>query len=310
MPSTTSSRNRKNTGSMSKSDYPFPKAPKGKMVLFAGQEALSSHFLRKLKGEIASSGREVVELSDLSSPLELRQALGSGLFSSSKLVVLKDLQEIKFDYLKILEGFLKSDSDIILLCTADSKFVRSKAFKELVKAGCKTAFYPQADYLSREDMVKKLFQIEGGKIEPGAAALLAQSVEDGSLLVGFCLQLLSECSGTVTEGDVFAATGLSPRVTAFDAAKKALLGDRSSLLDLRKVLLEGEAPIAVIGALDYKFREQCLRRESSLTPKAWASAFSLLSRANLALTSSSPQKGIDLIYEALTTVCKGARWKK
>ncbi|MBR4399640.1 MAG: hypothetical protein IKT06_01750 [Aeriscardovia sp.] len=293
-----------------KANYDFPSVPRGKMVLFAGQEALSSHFMRKLKGELAQTGREVVDLSELSSPLELREALGESLFSSSKLVVLKDLQEVKFDYLKILEGFLKSDSDIILLATADSRFARTKAFKALEKAGCKTAFYPQPDYLSREDMVKKLFAIEGGSIEPAAAAFLAQSVEDASLLVGFCLQLLSECPGAVSKGDVFALTGLSPRPTAFDAAKKALAGDRSALSDLRKVLLEGEAPIAVIGALDYKFREQCLKAEGTLSPRDWAASFSLLSRANLALTSSSPQAGIDLIYEALRTVCEGARWKK
>ena len=279
-------------------------------MLFAGQEALSSHFMRKLKGELESDGREVVELSDLSSPLQIREALGPSLFSSSKLVILKDLQEVKFEYLKILEGFLKSDSDIILLVTADSKFARSKACKALEKAGCKTAFYPQPDYLSREDMVKKLFQIEGGKIEPAACALLAQSVEDGSVLVGFCLQLLSECRRKVSKEDVFAATGLSVRLTAFDAAKKALAGDRSALSDLRKVLSEGEPPIAVIGALDYKFREQCMKRESSLSPATWASSFSLLSEANLALNSSSPQEGIDLIYKALVTVCKGARWKR
>ena len=146
------------------------------MVLFAGQEALSSHFMRKLKGELEGGGREVVELSDVASPLEFREALGEGLFSSSKLVILKNLQEVKFDYLKILESFLKSDSDIILLVTADSKFIRSKTCKELQKAGCKTAFYPQPDYLSRESMVQKLFRIEGGKIEPAASCLLAQSV--------------------------------------------------------------------------------------------------------------------------------------
>ena len=295
---------------MSRFDYALPQVPRGKMVLFAGQEALSSHFMRKLKGELETDGREVVELSDLSSPLQIREALGPSLFSSSKLVILKDLQEVKFEYLKILEGFLKSDSDIILLVTADSKFARSKACKALEKAGCKTAFYPQPDYLSREDMVKKLFQIEGGKIEPAACALLAQSVEDGSVLAGFCLQLLSECRGKVSKEDVFAATGLSVRLTAFDAAKKALAGDRSALSDLRKVLSEGEPPIAVIGALDYKFREQCMKRESSLSPAAWASSFSLLSEANLALNSSSPQEGIDLIYKTLVAICKGTRWKR
>ena len=295
---------------MNRSDYAFPQIPQGKMILFAGQEALSSHFMRKLKGELEGGGREVIELSDLASPLELREALGAGLFSSSKLVILKNLQEVKFEYLKILESFLKSDSDIILLVTADSKFIRSKTCKDLQKAGCKTAFYPQPDYLSRESMVQKLFQIEGGKIEPAAASLLAQSVEDGSVLVGFCLQLLSESHGTVTKGDVFAATGLSPRLTAFDAAKKALVGDRSALSDLRKVLSDGEPPIAVIGALDYKLREQCMKRESALPEDVWALSFSLLSKANLSLTSSSTQEGIDLIYEALMTVCKGARWKR
>lgn len=294
---------------MNRSEYSFPDVPQGKMVLFAGQEALSSHFMKKRRRELEKGEREVVELFEPSSPLDLREALGASLFSSSRLVILKNLQEAGLDCLEILKKFLKSDSNVVLLATADSKFAKSKACKELKEAGCKTACYAEPDYLSRESMVKKLFQIEGGKIEPAAALLLSESVEDGSLLAGFCLQLLSDCRGVVKKSDV-AAMGLSPRLTAFDIAGKALAGDRSSLSDLRKILSEGEKPIAVIGALDYKFRERCMKAEGALPPHAWASVFSLLSMANLALTSSSPQNGVDLIYKALMTVCKGSRWRR
>ena len=281
------------------------------MVLFAGQEALASHFMRKFKKDLEGGGREVVELSEVSSPLQLQEALGAGLFSSSKLVIIRDLQNIKFDFSKILQAFLRSDSDITCLATADSKFLRTRAAKDLEAAGCEIARYPQPDnYLSRREMIKKLFEIEGGKIEPQAAVLLERSVEDCSLIVGFCLQLLSGAHGPVLEKDVFAVTGLLPKTTAFDAAGKALAGNPGALGDLREVLSQGEPPIAVIGAIDYKLREQCLRGEGALPEEAWAKAFSLLSRANMALTSSSPQAGVDLIYEVLMGVCEGVRWQK
>lgn len=295
---------------MNRSEYSFPNAAQGKAVIFAGQEALSSHFMKKRKEELEKEGREVVELFEPYSQLDLKEALGTSLFSSSKLVIIRNLHEVTFDYLKILKDFLKSDSDVILLITADSKFARSKACGELEQAGCKKVFYPEPDYLSSESMVRKLFLLEGGKIDPAASLFLAKSVEDGSLLVGFCLQLLSECQNVVSKEDVFAVTGLYPRITAFDVAKKALAGDRSSLCDLNRVLKEGEKPIAVIGALDYKFREQCMKNERILSPQSWASVFSSLSMAHLASTSSSPQKGIDLIYKALIAVCEGRRWKK
>lgn len=295
----------------SKFAYDFPEPKKGRMILFAGQEALSSHFMRKFKKDLEGGGREVAELSEVSSPLQLQEALGTGLFSSSKLVVLRDIQEMKFDFSKILQRFLKSDSDVICLATADSRFLRTRAAKDLETAGCQIVRYLQPDnYLSRREMIKKLFESEGGKIEPRAVALLDRSVEDCSLLVGFCLQLLSDFRGPVTEKDVFAVTGLSPKITAFDAARKALSGDRSALEDLREVLSSGEAPIAVVGAIDYKLREQCIKGESILPPGAWAKSFSLLSRANLLLTSSFPQEGIDLIYRTLMGVCEGARWQK
>ena len=307
-----SSRNRKNTGSMSnKFGYEFPEPKKGKMILFAGQEALASHFMRKFKKELEGEGREVVELSELSSPIQLQEALGMGLFSSSKLVILKNLQDVKFDFSKILREFLKSNSTVLCLATADSKFLRTRAAKELEASGCEIARYPQPDnYLSRREMIKKLFEREGGAIDPKAATLLERSVEDCSLIVGFCLQLLSDAHGPITERDVFAVTGLPPKLTAFDAAKKALEGDRTSLGDLEAVLSGGESPIAVIGALDYKLREQCLKWENALPQDVWARSFSLLSRANLALTSSSPQEGVSLIYEMLMGVCEGARCQK
>ncbi|MBR6439906.1 MAG: hypothetical protein IKS61_01125 [Aeriscardovia sp.] len=291
--------------------YELPEPEKAKMILFAGQEALASHFMRKFKKGLEGGGREVAELSDPSSSLQLQEALGTGLFSSSKLLVLKGLQDVKFDFSRIFREFLKSDSDVVCLATADSKFLRTRAAKDLEAAGCEIVRYPQPDnYLSRREMIKKLFESEGGKIEPKAAALLERSVEDCSLIVGFCLQLLSDARGPVTQQDVFAVTGLSPKITAFDAARKALAGDRGALADLREVLSSGEPPIAVIGALDYKLREQCLKGEGALPPAAWAQSFSLLSRANLALTSSSPQEGIDLIYEALMGVCEGAKCRK
>lgn len=278
------------------------------MTLFSGQEALASHFMRDLK-ESLGKGREVVELSD-PSPVELRQSLCSGLFSPSKVVFLRDLSALKFDWQEIFSTFLKSDSDIFFISFLPSRSVGKKSVKSLESLGCRIALYPQPEnYASRREMVGKLFQKLGKKVSPAAVELLEGNVRDCSSLVEFCFQLSSSLpDAELTLESVQSATGFSLRTSAFKVAERAFKGDAGAVEGLKDAL-EEEEPLAVIGALAYKFRSACQGGGCALSPQAWSDAFGKLSEAAFALTTSEAQKGIGLIYEAVERVCMERKWK-
>jgi len=234
-------------------------------VLFGDESFLKRQVLGELKEQVLSgddaefsaatfSGREAA-MRDITDALATRALFGGG----RNLVIVEEADEFVSQNRPALELYVaRPKSASVLVLEVKTWPSTTKLFKTLAETGlqieCK--FPPPAKALKW--LASWSQQKHQARLEPAAAELMLETVEPEMGLLDQELAKLAALAGeggTITADMVHEVVGGWRARTAWDMLDAALAGDtRPALVQLDRLLLSGEVPIALLGQISASLR--------------------------------------------------------
>ncbi len=184
---------------------------------------------------------------------ELAEAFSPSLFGGSRIVVVRDGQDVKKDASAALVGYARDlDSEVALIVT-HAGGNKGKALAEgLRQAGATVVPVSRITrHRDRVDFVRGEFRRLGGRItEDAADALLAAVGNDLRELVAACSQLVADTGGRVDGPTVARYYRGRAEASGFTVADATMVGDVAGALEaLRWALHTGVDPVPIADAI-------------------------------------------------------------
>ncbi|WP_246128075.1 DNA polymerase III subunit delta [Amycolatopsis rhizosphaerae] len=167
----------------------------------------------------------------------LAELVSPSLFAEGRVIVLEAAQDIGQELADAVLSYLKMPAEGVVLVVVHTGGGRSKAAKALPaalrKAGAQVTECPKiTKSAEREMFVRNEVRQAGGRIEPGAVAVLLDAVgSDLRELASAAAQLVADTGGKVDEEAVRRYHRGRADVTGFAVAEKAVGGDRAAALE-------------------------------------------------------------------------------
>jgi DNA polymerase-3 subunit delta len=245
--------------------HPAKHPASGVCVLFGDESFLKRHVLAALKEQVLSgedaefsvavlSGREA-ELREVSDALATRALFGGG----RHVVIVEEADEFVSENRSALELYVvRPKAASLLVLEVKTWPSTTRLYKALAETGlqieCK--FPPPARALKW--LAGWCQQKHQASLEPAAAELMLESVEQEMGLLDQELAKLASLAGqggTITASMVHNVVGGWRAKTAWDMLDATLAGDtRTALVQLDRLLLSGEVPIALLGQISASLR--------------------------------------------------------
>jgi DNA polymerase-3 subunit delta len=245
--------------------HPDKHPVQGICVLFGDESFLKRQVLGELKEQVLSgqdaefsvtafSGREIL-LRDVFDALSTRALFGGG----RHLVIVEEADEFVSQNRPALEDYAaRPKAGSLLLLDVKLWPSTTRLYKALAESGLQIEcrFPPPARLLKwLSGWSEKQYR---ARLEPAAAELLMENVETELGLLNQELAKLASLSGdggTITAAMVHAVVGGWRAKTAWDMLDAALAGDtRTALVQLDRLLLAGEVPIALLAQIGASLR--------------------------------------------------------
>lgn len=184
---------------------------------------------------------------------ELHELLGPSLFGDSRLVVVRNAQDVKTSALGVLQPYLATPTEGTTIVLQHAGGAKGKAVLEAARKAkaleiaCVKLTRPE----ERLDFVRTEVRRAGGTINPDAVAALVDAVgSDLRELAAVCAQLVSDSGGRVDVDLVRAYHRGRAEVTGFAVADLAVTGRVADALEtLRQALQIGVAEVLIADAL-------------------------------------------------------------
>lgn len=236
--------------------HDLPSDPPARVVLVGDDELLVGRAVAAIAAAIRRRDPDVVETertgSDVDGP-ELHELLGPSLFGDSRLLVLRNAQDLRTAALDALRPYLADAGDGTSIVVQHAGGAKGKAVLEAVRAAkaleVSCAKLTHAE--ERHDFVRAEVRRAGGTIAPDAVAALVDAVgSDLRELAAVSAQLVSDSGGRVDVDLVRAYHRGRAEVTGFAVADLAVGGRGAEALEtLRHALSIGVAEVLIADAL-------------------------------------------------------------
>lgn len=216
------------------------------------------HLLQRLRGEDPELEVEVHDASETEQLPELRTA---SLFGGRLCLVLRGLEGVSGELKVQLERYLEQPSqDAVLVLVARGVGKVQKVAKLVKEHGERTDVKTPPDWDDRgwERLVGEEFRRLDRRADAAAiAAIRAHAGADPGVIASKVSQVCAAAEATsVTAEDVERVVEGHGRQSGFAVADAVAARDPSeALVGLRGLLENGEAPLAILGALTYRFRQ-------------------------------------------------------
>lgn len=214
--------------------------------------------LGKLRDEEPDLDVETVDVSEVDHLPEMRTA---SLFGGRKVIALRGAEALSGDLKREVEDYLEAPDDAaVLVLTASGVGRIQKLAKLVAQHGERVDVKPPADWDDRgwDRIVGEEFRLLGKSPDASAiAALRARAGNDSAVIASKVAQVAAATPAVeVSASDVEAVVEGHGRRSAFAIADAVTDRDAATALTaLRGSLDAGEAPLAVVGALTYRFRQ-------------------------------------------------------
>jgi len=246
--------------------HPAKHAASGICVLFGDESFLKRLVLAQLKEQVLSgddadfsvtvfAGREVT-LRDVNDALSTRALFGGG----RHVVIVDEADEFVSHNRPALEDYVaKPKSGSLLILDVKLWPSTTRLYKALAESGLQIECKFPAPAKAMKWLAGWCLQQYRAKLEPTAAELLLETVEpDLGLLNQEVAKLasLAGVDGTITADMVRDVVGGWRARTAWDMLDAALAGNtRVAMVQLDRLLLSGEVPIALLGQISASLRK-------------------------------------------------------
>ncbi|TWP37588.1 DNA polymerase III subunit delta [Leekyejoonella antrihumi] len=192
-------------------------------------------------------------------PGELAMHASPSLFSGTKLLVVRDLDEGGDDLVQDVVALVETDLQDVWLTVLHKGGQRGKkALTALKNADARVIDAPaiKSDR-DKSSFVMGEFQVARRKITPDAVRALLEAVgKDLSELASSCQQLIADTAGVVDEGRVALYYGGKVEATGFRVADAAVAGNAADALRLlRHALASGVDPVPIVAVLASQLRQ-------------------------------------------------------
>ncbi|MDX1621288.1 MAG: DNA polymerase III subunit delta [Nitriliruptorales bacterium] len=232
--------------------------------LISGSDELLVHrateaLLGRLRDDEPDLDVEVVDVSELDHLPEMRTA---SLFGGRKCVVLRGAEQLSGSVKSEVENYLESPSEDAVLIIAATSLGRIQKISRLAgEHGDKTKVEPPADWDDRgwDRLIGEEFRLLERSADASAiAAIRSHAGNDPAVIASKVSQVVAatERGTSVSAADVEAVVEGHGRRSGFAVADAVTDRDpAAALVALRGALESGEAPLAVLGALSFRFRQ-------------------------------------------------------
>ena len=223
-------------------------------LLLGSEAALADRALGKLLSQLREEKAEVTTLfaPDVL-PGDIADALAPSLFSETRALVLRDLQDLPDENKSEITRFLADPDPTISVIFIHKGGVKGKALLDQIKKADAQVIACEAlkKESEKQEFVRHLFLDLGRKATPAAVnALIGAVGTDLRELTAACSQIASDTVGVIDEAMVAKYHQGRIETTGFDVADAALDGDISrALLTLRNALDSGTDPVMVTSAI-------------------------------------------------------------
>ena len=214
-----------------------------------------------------------VEIADVPETERLPELRTASLFGGRKVVVLRGAEGLAGTLKTEVEGYLEDPSDEAVLVLAATGTGRIKKIARLAdEHGERSKVSIPADWDDRgwDRLVGEEFRLLGRSADASAiAAIRSRAGNDAAAIASKVAQVVAATpeGASVSADDVEAVVEGHGRQSAFAIADAVTDRDpATALVALRGALEGGEAPLAIVGALTYRFR-QLLQARAGATAK-------------------------------------------
>ena len=240
------------------------------------------HLLRRevdhVLGELREQDPELaVEIHDVSETEHLPELRTQSLFGGRPCVVLRGVEAVGGDLKAELETYLEQPSPDAVLVLVARGIGRIQKIGRLAKEhGGRTDVKTPPDWDERgwDRIVGEEFRRAGRKADAAAiAAIRAHAGTDASVVASKVAQVCASAdAGTITAEQVEAVVEGHGRQSGFAIADAVAERDpAAALIALRGALESGEAPLAILGALAFRFRQLLRVRAGAAAKEAGVS---------------------------------------
>ena len=227
------------------------------------------HVLDELRGQ---DPELEVEIHDVSETEHLPELRTQSLFGGRACVVLRGVEGVGGDLKAELETYLEQpspDAVLVLLARGVGRIQKIGRLAKEHGARLDVKTPPDWDERGWDRIIGEEFRRAGRKADAGAiAAVRAHAGTDASVIASKVAQVCAAAeSGTVSAEQVEAVVEGHGRQSGFAIADAVAERDpAAALVALRGALESGEAPLAILGAMAFRFR-QLLRVRAGAAPK-------------------------------------------
>ncbi len=231
----------------------------GITLIHGGEELLAERAISHIVNEtreatVTTLHSEIIEIGDIT------DALAPSLFGDSRIVVIKEIQDLVTEMSEELTAYLQNPDEDVHLIVWHKGGVKGKNLLEQIKKQSPTII--EVEQIKKESQKSEFVLAEfsrlGRKISPEAAQAIVDSVgSDMRELAGVCTQLASDVAigKTIGPEDVEKFQQGRIETSGFDVADAVMDGKTDmALITLRAALETGVDPVLVVNAISTSLR--------------------------------------------------------
>lgn len=220
------------------------------ITLLSGENTYEkSQMLRRIQHDFDGTS-EVVDGSEVTTDQLPDLLMGVTLFSSRRLVILKELASNKTVWNDLTDWLPRISDDIHVVFVESKPDKRTKTYKELVKIAEVKEFpvWTDRDETKAESWMQSESARRNITLDQSSARLLVRRIGVDQWALSSALEKLSTLD-VVTIGDIEQYTDANPVENVFNIFEAALSGDRRRITDMIKTLELTDDPYMVFGLL-------------------------------------------------------------
>ena len=231
----------------------------GITLIHGGEELLAERAISHIVNEtreatVTTLHSEIIEIGDIT------DALAPSLFGDSRIVVIKEIQDLVTEMSEELTAYLQNPDEDVHLIVWHKGGVKGKNLLEQIRKQSPTII--EVEQIKKESQKSEFVLAEfsrlGRKISPDAAQAIVDSVgSDMRELAGVCTQLASDVAigKTIGPEDVEKFQQGRIETSGFDVADAVMDGKTDmALITLRAALETGVDPVLVVNAISTSLR--------------------------------------------------------
>jgi DNA polymerase-3 subunit delta len=231
----------------------------GITLIHGGEELLAERAISHIVNEtreatVTTLHSEIIEIGDIT------DALAPSLFGDSRIVVIKEIQDLVTEMSEELTAYLQNPDEDVHLIVWHKGGVKGKNLLEQIRKQSPTII--EVEQIKKESQKSEFVLAEfsrlGRKISPEAAQAIVDSVgSDMRELAGVCTQLASDVAigKTIGPEDVEKFQQGRIETSGFDVADAVMDGKTDmALITLRAALETGVDPVLVVNAISTSLR--------------------------------------------------------